>query len=116
MDHPLNLDILARLKRDTPGGGVARLIDLFIEETQTRIESIAQAIMAGEIVRLEHEAHTLKSTAATFGAALLEITAKELETACKNQQMEQAGELARQIPGLFTATREAYGHYLQSAD
>jgi HPt (histidine-containing phosphotransfer) domain-containing protein len=40
--------------------------------------------------QLQHEAHTLKSSAATFGAIELSRIAGEVELACRNEDFENA--------------------------
>ena len=68
------------------------MLAAFCKETRSRIDILRQI---GEheptdFKQLQHEAHTLKSSAATFGATDLNQVAAAVELACRNGDLENA--------------------------
>ena len=76
----LDREVLAQLAQDLDAELLADVLRQFMEETRERVARIA-----GESDRavLMREAHTLKSTAGTFGARALCSAARALEMACR---------------------------------
>ncbi|KAF1854010.1 hypothetical protein Lal_00005223 [Lupinus albus] len=76
----LDCEVLAQLAQDLDADLLADVLRQFVEETRERVARIA-----GETDRalLTREAHTLKSTAGTFGASALCSAARALEMACR---------------------------------
>ena len=58
--------------------------------------------------KLEDEAHTLKSCAGTFGARRLQVLARDVESACREERHEDAVALARRIDNVLAETLAAY--------
>ena len=84
----LDREVLAQLAQDLEAELLADVLRQFVEETRERVARIA-----GEIDRavLTREAHTLKSTAGTFGARALCSAARALEMACRASVAEPKG-------------------------
>jgi CheY-like chemotaxis protein/HPt (histidine-containing phosphotransfer) domain-containing protein len=76
----LDREVLAQLAQDLDAELLTDVLRQFVEETRERVARIA-----GETDRavLTREAHTLKSTAGTFGARALCSAARALEMACR---------------------------------
>ncbi|WP_207455880.1 PAS-domain containing protein [Azospirillum sp. SYSU D00513] len=90
--------VLERLGQDLDPGLLADIVRQFMEETLTRAVRIAaRDITPAELAR---EAHSLKSTAATFGALPLSEAASALEQACRRGAEAEADRLRRAIPRL----------------
>jgi HPt (histidine-containing phosphotransfer) domain-containing protein len=79
------------------------LVDLFVIETPARLAQLASALEAGDHATAQRAAHTLKSTAAVFGADRLEAVAAATETAARAGEMH---EVARLLPSLRMITEE----------
>jgi CheY-like chemotaxis protein len=58
---------------------VAQIVDLFLAQAATHIETIERAIAANDTDALTRTAHTLKGSAATVGATAVARAAAELE-------------------------------------
>jgi len=58
---------------------VSELIDIFLEDAPNLIVQMENALAVKEAEAFRRAAHSLKSNAATFGAAQLSILARELE-------------------------------------
>ncbi|KAA0578177.1 response regulator [Azospirillum sp. Sh1] len=84
----LDREVLAQLAQDLDAELLNDVLRQFVEETRERVARIA-----GETDRavLTREAHTLKSTAGTFGARALCSAARALEMACRASVAEPKG-------------------------
>jgi PAS domain S-box-containing protein len=88
----LDTRVFEQLALDTSEEIVPRMLAAFCRETRSRIDILRQI---GEheptdFKQLQHEAHTLKSSAATFGATDLNQIATAAELACRNGDFENA--------------------------
>lgn len=101
----LDLDALDQLSRDLPAGLMAEIIGQFIEETMRRVERIVAD--GADAQTLGREAHTLKSTAGTFGARRLAEAARALEAACRAGPPSRIDEARRRIPALARSAADA---------
>ncbi|PNQ98535.1 hypothetical protein C1S70_11970 [Azospirillum argentinense] len=110
----LDMEVLQQLARDLDADLLADVIRQFVEETLERAERIArsgaEAAEGGpaDLAGLAKEAHTLKSTAGTFGARDLSAAARALELACRSNAVGEVTSLCRDIPRLTREAVEAY--------
>ncbi|NUB27824.1 response regulator [Azospirillum brasilense] len=110
----LDMEVLQQLAHDLDAELLADVIRQFVEETLERAERIARggAEAAGggpaDLAGLAKEAHTLKSTAGTFGARNLSAAARALELACRSNAVGEVTSLCRDIPRLTREAVEAY--------
>ena len=90
---------LATAETRIPGGakGVKRLAKVFIEECQTILKTLDEAIPDKDFVLIQRSAHTLKSSSHLFGAERLSDTATKLEAQAKAESTEQLVELHKRI-------------------
>ncbi|TWA95390.1 PAS domain S-box-containing protein [Azospirillum brasilense] len=110
----LDMEVLQQLARDLDAELLADVLRQFVEETLERAERIAhggaEAAVGGpaDLAGLAKEAHTLKSTAGTFGARDLSAAARALELACRSNAVGEVTSLCRDIPRLTREAVEAY--------
>ncbi|AWJ84139.1 hypothetical protein TSH58p_11755 [Azospirillum sp. TSH58] len=110
----LDMEVLQQLAQDLDAELLADVIRQFVEETLERAERIArggaEAAEGGpaDLAGLAKEAHTLKSTAGTFGARDLSAAARALELACRSNAVSEVTSLCRDIPRLTREAVEAY--------
>ncbi|WP_448192196.1 PAS-domain containing protein [Azospirillum sp. sgz301742] len=102
----LDAEVLEQLARDLDQELLADVIRQFVDETQARAGRIAEA--EDDVKVLAQEAHTLKSTAGTFGAKRLSAAALQLELACRSNAVAEIRTLRRCIPDLARDAMEAY--------
>ncbi|HYG91717.1 MAG TPA: response regulator [Azospirillum sp.] len=102
----LDSDVLEQLARDLDPDLLGDVIRQFLDETLARAEHIAAADT--DVKALMQEAHTLKSTAGTFGAKRLSVSALELELACRSNAVAEIRTLRRRIPHLARDAADAY--------
>jgi signal transduction histidine kinase/CheY-like chemotaxis protein/HPt (histidine-containing phosphotransfer) domain-containing protein len=91
-DQILDTTVFEQLARDTSAEIVPKMLDAFCRETRERISRLKQAHENGSIgmEELQHESHTLKSSAATFGATGLHRIARDVEAACRGGRPSDA--------------------------
>ena len=107
----LDLEVLHQLAQDLDADLLADVIHQFVEETLERAERIARGgadAATADLAGLAKEAHTLKSTAGTFGARDLSAAARALELACRSNAVGEVTSLCRDIPRLTREAVEAY--------
>ncbi|MFO1532205.1 MAG: Hpt domain-containing protein [Thermoplasmatota archaeon] len=76
---------------------VRELIQSFLEEGPKLLAEGRAALVAGDVAEVQRAFHTLKSTAATFGAMPLADRAKEVEQAARGgalPTLQAVGEIA----------------------
>lgn len=84
----LDREVLAQLAQDLDAELLTDVLRQFVEETRERVARIAVETDRAVLTR---EAHTLKSTAGTFGARALCSAARALEMACRTSLVEREG-------------------------
>jgi len=102
----LDTEVLGQLALDLDAELLADVIREFVEETLARAERIAAS--GADLASLAKEAHTLKSTAGTFGARYLSAAARALELACRDKAVGEVESLRSDIPRLAREAVEAY--------
>lgn len=111
-DELLNKSALEDLCEDTGKEILPTLVNSFLEHSQERYADITTAIAKQDLAELEHHAHALRSSAATFGAACLRTLVSDIEEACQNNQPQQAFELAGHVLDVGAKTETALKAYL----
>jgi PAS domain S-box-containing protein len=79
----LNFDVIANLVDVIGEKTLKKMLKVFCQEVQVRIETLQRLGPDGDMSRIEDEAHTLKSSSGSFGAAALYEAAKTLEVASR---------------------------------
>ena len=93
----INLKILAQLEEDTSAEFVPKMMEVYFRETRKRFDVVDAAIRSRDLQCLKDEAHALKSSAGTMGAAALQELAKAVELACKAGNEEEAFRMACEV-------------------
>ncbi|MEY3760142.1 MAG: multi-sensor hybrid histidine kinase, partial [Pseudomonadota bacterium] len=83
------------------------LLQNYLTELTTRCDAIKQAMVNQDLQIISREAHTIKSSSASFGATALNAIAKDLEACGYSDDLPQALILAGQLLPCATATMAA---------
>ena len=75
----IDLKIFNELREATGADFISELVHAFLEAAPVQIAQMRSALTASDVEAFRRAAHTLKSNAATFGAAELSALARELE-------------------------------------
>jgi histidine phosphotransfer protein HptB len=84
---------------------INELIDAFLEDAPTMLQSMQIALDAKDVESFRRNAHSLKSNAYTFGATELGTLAKELELMARENNLDIGNRLER--------LTESYGNVVQ---
>lgn len=103
----LDASVLAQLQTDTGADVLKMLVTAFLEELDGRLTTLRDLCTEERWADLRHEAHTIKGSSATFGAAALSQAAKRVENACDDGQVETIKQDVEAFPALARKTRSA---------
>jgi two-component system sensor histidine kinase/response regulator len=110
-ESPLDLEALGRLRTELAGlgrgTGADPLIRQFVDTTPARVEAIAAAVERGDLDEINREAHGLKGSSATLGAARLATVCAALEQAGGDGDLALAITLVAELVDAAEATRVA---------
>jgi two-component system, sensor histidine kinase and response regulator len=107
-DDVLDIAVLEQLKHDLDEIVLPDLVDAFLSEARMRAGRIAEGVANGNLTMVEREAHTLKSSAATFGAAPLAEAVRMMERTCRSGDTAVAERLTGRILALVEESAGAY--------
>ena len=110
--QPLDVRVLERLASETSPQAVPRMLAAFRKESELRVASVVQHLSPPALDRLQRDAHSLKSSAGTFGALELQHLALDLEEACRRGDSADACEKAHRIPKAWQRVSTALDRYL----
>jgi len=65
------------------------IVDVFLDETPTRMEELKQAMESGDCEKTGYQAHTIKGIAGNLSASRLQKQAALMEAAAKEEDIEQ---------------------------
>jgi len=99
--------VLDQLAEETGKETMPMLVEVFVADCRARIGRIRDAVAAEDREALQREAHSLVSSAATFGAMRLSAQARAIEVACRQGRDGEALALAGAMPSLAEATYAA---------
>ena len=108
LDHSVLADLRADLDDDE---FLREMIDRFVGSSADQVDQMEAVLRAGDRGRLRTQAHTLKGTAANFGAQRLMRLAAELQGVAETSDDERAAELVASLAMEVTATGEALKGY-----
>ena len=107
---PKSWDSITSLQRPGQPDLLAKVIGLFLKDSQGLVDKILAAIAGKDFASLRDTAHSLKSRSATLGAWQVADLCKQLETGAREQTLAwtEAERLAKQLQRAFTATCEIF--------
>jgi signal transduction histidine kinase/CheY-like chemotaxis protein/HPt (histidine-containing phosphotransfer) domain-containing protein len=109
-DAPLiDRAVAAELAEEIGADGVDETLQVFLAETQTRLELLRRLRRDEDHDRIETEAHTLKGASATFGFSQLAKAAADLEHRADAISAEDCAALVNRLDDIFNALRTELG-------
>lgn len=85
---------------------LVELLQTFMEYTPHQLQEIHRALEAGDALRLQGQAHSLKGAAASISADALKEAAWQLELAGQNGELDQARSLVGTLSREFDRLKE----------
>jgi len=111
----LDSAVLATLQ-DVMEGEYPALLDTFLADSEERVRLLRQALHSDQSESLRRAAHSFKGSCSNMGATLLAELCQQLESAARNERLEDAPALLASIERefaiigiLFRAERQRYG-------
>lgn len=101
------LDDEALVRLDRIGGDefVVEMIELFLEHAPGRIAAVRSALDAGDLPAVRQAAHSLKSTAASLGARVVQATAEAIELHARDGAATPIPPLLEELGGQYAQVR-----------
>ena len=90
-----------------------RVLQAYLDDTPTHLNTIRAAIDSGSTVQLRRAAHSLKSSSGNVGADALAQRCKEMELLGRNDTIAGAAALLDDMERSFQAVRQALGAILE---
>jgi HPt (histidine-containing phosphotransfer) domain-containing protein len=90
-DSAVDRNTLEALTSTTDRAFVIELIDTFLDDASSLLESLTTTLAENDTEGFRRAAHSLKSNAASLGALSLSESAKELEMMGKSDDLSSAG-------------------------
>jgi len=103
---------LVRLGEETDPSMIPELVQSFIEDSKKRVAVIERATREQDNEALEHEAHTLGSSAGTFGTLPLHQLCRSIEASLQQGDKKKSFEDAEDLPKIADASFEALEAYV----
>jgi TMAO reductase system sensor TorS len=103
----LDPERLRVLEAMLPSEDLRGLLDLYVINTNERIETIRSLSKSGDLIALAGEAHTLIGTSGNVGATRVSELAATLQTACKTGNLDEALGIVAALDTAVTATIDA---------
>jgi CheY-like chemotaxis protein/HPt (histidine-containing phosphotransfer) domain-containing protein len=96
-----------------PGGPnpVARLVELFIVDSQRRLERLNDAIQRQDATEVQRLAHAQKGSSGTIGAREVGALAAELDELARGESLDGAEEVFKALQAAFGRTQRALKPY-----
>ena len=107
-DDVLDIAVLEQLRHDLDEVVLPDLIDAFLSEARQRSRRMAEAAATGNLAMIEREAHTLKSSAGTFGAGRLMRAVQTWNGRAGGTDMAAVERLSGAILALVEEAADAY--------
>ncbi|MCB1667909.1 MAG: EAL domain-containing protein [Pseudomonadales bacterium] len=102
--------------RDSVGEVVSAMIEAFLEDTPVYVQSLRTALAEGDAKHVRELAHTIKGSAANFGADKVVRISKELEDMGANNALDEAGQQLNKLTEAYEAlSKDLEGQLLGGA-
>ncbi len=101
------LNALRDLQMEGQPDILKRIITAYCKSSDQLVAGLREALSLDDLTALQNNAHSLKSGSANVGALTLSELNKELEMGCRNNTLENAGNLVSSIESEYIRVKEA---------
>jgi HPt (histidine-containing phosphotransfer) domain-containing protein len=81
------------------------LIQLFLADGPSKLESIVAGLQSGDLDRMERAAHSLKGSSGNLGARRLQAACERMQVASRSRDLELARDLAALVQRRYEEVR-----------
>ncbi|OPX54593.1 PAS domain S-box-containing protein [Oceanospirillum multiglobuliferum] len=100
----LSISVIKQMEQDIGLDRCTQMIGIVLKELDHRMQLVLQHQQAQEISAIGEQAHTIKSTSASFGLLQVAELARQLEHDCRYEQGQQHQKLITQLQTLLPAS------------
>jgi HPt (histidine-containing phosphotransfer) domain-containing protein len=100
------LDHLRDLEAKGSPGLAARVLDMFLQDTSTRLDALREAVGRRDGEATYSIAHTIQGSASTVGAVSVAQSCAELAAAARSQSFDRCEALTAEIVASFEAIQQ----------
>ncbi len=111
-DTLLDPAVLQQLAADTSADALPRLLDIYLQEIGQRVDAMLGLDRTQQRADLEREAHSLKSSSASFGAPRLAGLCKGIESAAREGDDDKLASCLGELEAIAKSTLDAMHDYL----
>lgn len=108
----IDLNTLRQLEEDTSSDLMPQMIAVFLRELEAREARLKDGVKSQDLSVLAAEAHALKSSAATFGAARVAGQARRVDLASREKNTQEAMEAAKAVLESIGPTIDAFRKHI----
>ncbi len=104
MDQVLDMTVVEELLSFADDGDPELLLDLiqmFLDDGPTKIQSINEGLAAGDFDKMERAAHSLKGSSGNLGARLLQEACEQMQIATRNHKLDESRRLTPEVAARF---------------
>lgn len=112
----IDIDKLRELNDAIGSEAVKSILNVFLNELDMQLSEIHICLELQQTNRIADIAHVLKSTSATFGATELTDIALRIETAARQQQVDELDLLVKIMKGCILKTKPLYRSYTEKKE
>lgn len=102
LDHAV-LDELMSFADDGDPELLVDLIQMFLEDSPSKVEAVNEALAVGDFDKAERAAHSLKGSSGNLGARFVQDVCEKLQLSTRNHELEVSRELAPKLAEYYTA-------------
>jgi HPt (histidine-containing phosphotransfer) domain-containing protein len=106
-EEPLDPDVLAGLRELGDAELLVELVELFVDDAQSRLPTLQDAFEKGDAETVERTAHTLKGSSGNMGALRMAEACENLQEIGRSRDLSGALELIEQLEAEFDRVRKA---------
>jgi len=106
MDTVLDHAVLEELLSFADDGDPELLVDLiqmFLEDSPSKVEAVTDGLAVGDFDKAERAAHSLKGSSGNLGARLVQDVCEQLQLSTRNHELDTSRELAPKLAEYYTA-------------
>lgn len=106
MDNVLDHAVLEELLAFADDGDPELLVDLiqmFLEDSPSKVEAVNEALTVGDFEKAERAAHSLKGSSGNLGARFVQDVCEQLQLSTRNHELETSRQLAPQLEQHYAA-------------
>ena len=114
-NQPIDYDELAQLVGDDIEDFLEMMTPIFLEDTQTVLQTLEEAVQSADSKKVAQAAHTLKGSSASMAMIQLSAYSYEIESMGKANELTNAPQKLLEIQAEYKRVEAALAKFLETA-